>query len=189
MCTVPANMYYIFSSEYDACLDGPCTSPKTTCNNAPANGESQYPYTCTCNTDKGFVAVGNRSGLENQELCVPQVAQSSSNVTCSCGPNTNCMYVEDSKACDCLQGFLGDASSTSGCAELTPSAVFILQGTMQIPLLFQTLLLQQYNYSIEHSQTVNQVQALIDGVLSYVTGYIPYSANVTTFKPCAFINF
>ena len=144
-------------------------SYKTTCNNAPASGQSQYPYTCTCNTDKGYVPVGNMSGLENQELCVlpvAQVAQSSSNVTCSCGPNTNCMYVEGDKACECLQGFVGDASSTSGCSELTPSVVFVLQGTMQIPLLFQAILLQQYNYSIEHSQTVNQVQAIIDRVLN-----------------------
>ena len=84
---------------------------------------------------------------------------------------------------------MGDASSTSGCVELTPSVVFVLQGTMQIPLLFQTLLLPQYNYTIEHSQTVNQVQSLIDHVLNYVTGYVPYSANVTAFKPYGFINF
>ena len=58
----------IFSSEYDACLDGPCTSWKTTCRTANSSGQSVYPYTCTCNA--GFIQVGTMSGLENQALCV-----------------------------------------------------------------------------------------------------------------------
>ena len=131
-------------------------------------------------------------GLENQALCVlpvAQVAQSSSNVTCSCGPNTNCKYVEGSKACECLQGFVGDASARSGCAEITPSVVLVLRGNLQIPLLFQAVLQQQYNYSYEYSQTVSQVQSLTDRILQLVTGYILYSANVTDFQSCGLIDF
>ena len=162
------------------CQDEPCTSSKTTCVSAPASSQSLYPYTCTCNTGLGFIQVGKRSGLENEELCVLSSAQTT---TCSCGPNTNCKYVEGSKVCECLQGFVGDASSsTSGCEEITPSVVLVLQGTMQIPLLFQAVLL--YNYSIEYSQGVSQVEDLINRILKMVTGYILYSTNVTSFKPC-----
>ena len=175
------------------CLDGPCTSWKTTCN-ATGSGQSQYPYTCTCNTDKGFTQVGTVPGIENQALCVlpeAQVAQSSGNLTCTnfCGQNAHCSDVEGGKACECLQGFVGDAGATSGCAELTPSVVLVLQGNLQIPLLFQAVLQQQYNYSYEHSQTVSQVQSLIDHILQMVTGYILYSANVTDFEPCGLIDF
>ena len=138
--------------------------------------------------------MGTFLGLENQALCVlpeAQVAQSAWNITCTsfCGPNVHCSDVEGGKACECLQGFMGDEGSTSGYAEITLSFVFVLQGSMQIPLLFQTVLLQQYNYSFEHSQTVSQVQALIDHILQLVTGYILFSANVTDFKPCDFIEF
>ena len=120
-------------------------------------------------------------------LSSAQVEQSSSNVTCSCWPNTHCKYEEGNKACECLQGFVGEASSSSfGCAELTPSVVCVLHGRMQIPLLFQAVLL--YNYSIEHSQTVSQVQGLIDRILKMVLGYVLYSTNVTDFLECGFID-
>ena len=181
---------HAFPLEYDVCLDGPCTSWKTTCN-ATGSGQSQYPYICTCN--KGFTHVGTVPGLENQELCVlpeAQVPQSSGNVTCTsfCGPNANCKDVEGGKACECLQGFVGDANFTSGCAAVNPSVVLVLRGNMQIPLAFQTVLQQQYNYSYEYSQSVSQVQSLIDRVLQQVTGYILYSANVTDFNSCDFID-
>ena len=183
---------HAFSLEYDVCLDGPCTSWKTTCN-ATGSGQSQYPYICTCNTNKGFTQVGTVPGLENQALCVLQVAQvpqSSGNVTCTsfCGLNANCKDVEGDKACECLQGFVGDASSSSGCTEVKPSVVLVLRGSMHIPLAFQTVLQQQYNYSYEYSQSVSQVQSLIDRVLQLVTGYVLYSANVTDFNSCDFIN-
>ena len=139
------------------CQDGPCTSWKTTCVSASASSQSLYPYTCTCNTGQGFIQVGKISGLENQELCVlssAQLEQSSPNVTCSCGPNTHCKYVEGSKACECLQGFVGDASSSSsGCVELTPSDVFVLHCKMQIPLLASSALAQIIDRALPDSES------------------------------------
>ena len=138
--------------------------------------------------------MGTVPGLENQALCVlpeAQVAQSSGNLTCTsfCGPNAFCSDVEGGKACECRQGFVGDAGATSGCAENTPSVVLVVRGNLQIPLLFQAVLQQQYNYSYEHSQTVSQVQSLIDRILNLVEGYILYSANVTDFQQCSLRDF
>jgi hypothetical protein len=106
-------------------------------------------------------------------------------VSCTCGQNAACNPIEGGWACACPQGFVGDPNSNSinPCRPSSPSIVLVLRGTFTIPISFQATLNNSFSYSNEYSQTQSQVTSLLDHILQLVTGYIPYSANLTNFNP------
>ncbi len=171
-----------FQTDWNECQEEISCNWKTYCRN------SEDSYECLCK--QGFLEVGDESNFPKKEDCVipPDIIKNQSLNTftdycknMTCGNNTFCENSEKTYKCECKTSFVGNPYSSSGCQKLVPSLILLIEGKINIPLLFQMSL--NYTYSDEFLFAIHDIELIIDKILRMVTGYMNRSTKVTDLKP------
>jgi len=69
-----------------------------------------------------------------------------------------------------------------GCIEITPDEILLFNGSVIIPITYGLTLAEEYNYTDDYKHFSENVEYLLNVILSHLKDYVSQSAKITGFR-------